>query len=657
MKRKTLVGIAIIAIVAVAMFSGCVEEEQVPPVEEGEAPPTEKPTVPAPEEGRVYWTFMVYMDGDNNLEGSAITDLNEMEIAGSTSNVNIVVQLDRVPDHDDSNGDWTGTKRFYVTKDDDWQMINSDEVQDLGEVNMGDPDTLVDFVEWAATSYPAEHYALVIWDHGGGWQSVANDDTDDKAGITMPELKTALSTIQSKTGIKFDLIGFDTCLMGQLEVDHLIAPYADIRVASEELEPGAGWDYEPTLIALTSNPTMSAEQLAKQIIDDFKNYYAAVQKDETITLSAVDLSQIDEVVSAVDDLAQKMNMDIDKAWPEIGHSRAYTETYSKDEKSYGYIDLVDFAKILKQKTTDTPVKSAAERVIGAVNKAVIYEAHGKDHPHSHGTTIYFVEDDALYNKNYEASVDFAEETAWDEFLTRYYGGENTDTVAPEVIIGGISSDVASAENPVDIDATISGNNIVDVYMMVGLIEDDHFIIMDFDTVEVEPYVLEDGSTLPGWIDGDNPITFTWDTTGGVISDGITYIHAPMEPIERNSNLYSVEGIYTDSITGESFDASLIFDVETGGLEYVWAYLDYEGTTAPMEVIPKVGDTFMVYQLVFTSEEEEPEVYDGGTLTFSEQGLTTDLMPLPDGEYGIGFIVEDLSGNYAEDYVAIAVQNA
>lgn len=654
--KDKILAVGLILAITVAVFAcGCVEDGEYVGEEE-QAPPDEKPTVQAPEEGRVYWTFMVYMDGDNDLEESAIVDLNEMEISGSTSNVNIVVQLDRVPGHDDSNGDWTGTKRFYVTKDDDWQMIHSDEIQNMGEVNMGDPNTLAEFVEWAATSYPAEQYALIIWDHGGGWQSVANDDTDDEAGITMPELKTALSTIQSNTGIKFDLIGFDTCLMGQLEVDHLIAPYANIRVASEELEPGDGWDYEPTLIALTANPAMNAEQLAKQIIDDFKNYYATVQKDETITLSAVDLSQVDAVVSAVDTLSQKVNVDMTGTWQEVGYSRAYAETYSKGCDSHGYIDLVDFAKILKQKSADPSVKSAAEKVIEAVNRAVIYEMHGTEHPHSHGTTIYFVEDDTLYDRNYETAVDFAKETAWDEFLRDYYGCENTDTTAPEVTIDAISSEVANVESPVDIDATVSGDNIVDVCMMVGLIEDDQFVIMDFDTVEVEQYVLEDGSTIPGWIDGDNPITFTWDATGAVICDDTACIHAPMEPIERNSELYSVDGIYTTSVTGESSDASLIFDVETGELEYVWAYLDYDGVVTPMEVIPEIGDTFTIYQLVFTSDEVEPEVYDGGTLTFGEYGLITDLMPLPDGEYGVGFIVEDLSGNYAEDYMSITVEN-
>ncbi|GAJ04099.1 unnamed protein product, partial [marine sediment metagenome] len=58
----------------------------------------------------VDWLFMVYLDADNNLESAGIDDLNEMEVAGSTDRVKIVVQMDRAErdwDDDTTNGNWT----------------------------------------------------------------------------------------------------------------------------------------------------------------------------------------------------------------------------------------------------------------------------------------------------------------------------------------------------------------------------------------------------------------------------------------------------------------------------------------------------------------------------------------------------------------------
>ena len=129
------------------------------------------------------WTVMVYLDADNNLESVGIDDINEMEMVGSTSEVNIVVQVDRIPysvlassnqgyADDISNGNWTTTRRYYVTQDFNPILINSPLKIDLGELNMGDPQTLVDFASWAAINYPAKKYLLVIWNHGGGLRRI-----------------------------------------------------------------------------------------------------------------------------------------------------------------------------------------------------------------------------------------------------------------------------------------------------------------------------------------------------------------------------------------------------------------------------------------------------------------------------------------------------
>jgi hypothetical protein len=115
------------------------------------------------------WTFMVYLSADNNLEPAGIHDFNEMETVGSTDDINIIVQFDRSPGYDSSNGNWTGARRYLVTKDNDMNIISSKMLADLGDTNMGDPQTFVNFTTWAADHYPAKHYFVDFWDHGGGW--------------------------------------------------------------------------------------------------------------------------------------------------------------------------------------------------------------------------------------------------------------------------------------------------------------------------------------------------------------------------------------------------------------------------------------------------------------------------------------------------------
>ena len=266
------------------------------------------------------WLFMVYLDADNNLESAGIDDMNEMENAGSTDDVAIVVQMDRAErDYydDTTNGNWTDAKRIYVTQDADQAIINSPVIEDLGEVNMGDPAVLQSFIEWSIANYPAQHYALVLWNHGSGWreregsgESVKSICVDDESGdeLTMTELRSALNAANLNTGKTLDILGFDACLMQMVEVNYQVMgsssrPLVDITVGSEETEPGDGWDYSATLTALTANPAMTPAGLATQIVND---YVVSYSSSWDITQSAVDLDYMEALATAIDSFAIAM---------------------------------------------------------------------------------------------------------------------------------------------------------------------------------------------------------------------------------------------------------------------------------------------------------------------------------------------------------------
>jgi len=591
------------------------------------------------------WTFMVYMDGDCNLEPDAINDMNEMEMVGSTDEVNIIVLLDRVPGYDDSNGNWTTTKLFEVTEDQiSDRTIRSTELGDLGELNMGDPETLADFAVWGIENYPAEHYALIIWDHGGGWKSVANDDTSGGDGITMPELDSALFWIVDEAGIeRLDLIGFDTCLMGQLEVADTVAPYADIMVGSEELEAGDGWNYTPFLNTLADHPDSTPEELAINITTSFGEYYTDIEADPIHTLSVIDLSVIPDLVSAVDYWAVAMIANMPDEWYVIGESRYLVESYPRGEGDY-FVDLYDLADLVWCETEDAPTEDAALAVMDALDAAVIDSVNGTGHPYSNGLTIYFPEE--VIEDGY-VDVNFASATNWDEFLQAYYIATESDTTAPE--IAEIEDDYEGAIpvlNPGDtitINTTITGDHIMDVSFMLLRIEDESAIIMDFDDL-----VDEYGDPIE-WIDGENPIEFEWDAASTIVANGTVWDYVPMQPIGRGSMLYVAEGIYTPADSTDEYEAAVIFDSETGELVSVYIEL-YDGTPS-RGFDPEVGDSLAFYQYEIT--EDDLEIYLTDPLVFDGE-FVMDSEPLPDGDYAIGFIVEDISGNIAEQYIEVVV---
>ena len=126
--------------------------------------------------GQAKWTFMVYMAGDNNLDGAALRDIAEMARAGSTKDVNILVQLDRIEDN--------LTRRFRITRGGGFK---TDCIESFGDTNTGDPQILYDFVKWAADNHPADRYALILWNHGSGWWE------DAKAGRPVRRKKLALN--------------------------------------------------------------------------------------------------------------------------------------------------------------------------------------------------------------------------------------------------------------------------------------------------------------------------------------------------------------------------------------------------------------------------------------------------------------------------------
>lgn len=362
---------------------------------------------------RPKWTFMVFINGANDLQPYGALNVNQMEKVGSTADVNIVVQWKQANCSSCGAPPWVSTRRYYVTRDADTGKIGSQLVEDMGpNVDMGDWRQLYAFISWAQQHYPAERYALVIWDHGAGWRNTRAGQTaalrsvsiDDSTGseIQTWQLPQALNVTP-----KLDLLIFDASLMQMAEVAYEVRNSAAIMVGSEESPPGEGYVYDPFLSDLAADPMMEPAAFAGRIVTRTIESYG---QNSNITQSAVDLSRMQSVAVALDGFARSLSFHAPTYGATLVAARRNAESYAyRDNK-----DLWHYAELVRNGGVPAPLQSAAADVQQAVSDAVIVERHGDLHPNSHGLAVY-VPDPASYLLTY-SNLALTRVTQWDEWL-------------------------------------------------------------------------------------------------------------------------------------------------------------------------------------------------------------------------------------------------
>ena len=364
------------------------------------------------------WSFMVYMDADNDIEWMAVSsspkgDFLEMSEIGSTEDVNVVVQLDRHGGKDwcYDFGDWTTCKRFKITKN-----LKPDSEADFNEeVNMGHPNTLYDFITWVKKEYSAQHYCLVLWDHGSGWEGCCKDNTSNDDKLTLQEIKQAFK----QAGMKFDVIVFDACIMGNIETVYQLNDYTNTVIASEDIGGHRMSPYDATLQELTKKPNMSWDELGRIWVDEYYKFYKLNYPKYDFSVSKIDTKHIVQLKDSVDTLAKKLI----QYWPsyrkEISAARNNAEKYAKSTNHEDeYVDIYDFSQLIKESDVPSDLKNAADNVIDLINHCV-YSKTRSTHPNSKGLSIYFpLKGSTKYKGEYD-QLDFAKDTKWDDWLKIY----------------------------------------------------------------------------------------------------------------------------------------------------------------------------------------------------------------------------------------------
>ncbi|MBK9178063.1 MAG: hypothetical protein IPM45_00585 [Acidimicrobiales bacterium] len=360
------------------------------------------------------WTFLVYQIADTDLEPFALLDLMEMAQVGSQDGLNIVSLVDRAEGYAEGEvlnlPEFTSSKLVEVAPG---ELVEKD---DLGELDMGDPATLADFIEYGVTNYPAEHYALVLWDHGAGWPGVGPDESSGDV-LDLADLDQALADGLQRAGLaSFDLLGFDACLMATYEVAATAQPYASYLLASQELEPGHGWDYA-SLQVLADDPSADAVTLGTALADGFLAQGVAEGQDAEITLSLVDLSQVPALDEAVGGLSVDAAGDIATVAPALGAVRTRTLGFGANPDPTLDSYLTDLGGLAKGLEESGGGSTGAAEVLAALEDAVVYSVAGPATQAATGLSVYFPPTAEAANGDYQA---VAAAAGWVQLLGAYF---------------------------------------------------------------------------------------------------------------------------------------------------------------------------------------------------------------------------------------------
>lgn len=571
-------------------------------------------------------TLLVYMVA-SDLESefyAATEDLNEMMMSGSTSDVNVIVQSGgslAKPDEYRSI-DFTSVKRLLIKEGD------LEEIEDLGKKNMGDPNTLSDFVLWGIAKYPAEKYYLILWNHGSGFHGFGYDDISDDY-LTSDELSKSFADAKSRySDLEFEMIGFDACLMATLEVAEIVDEYSKYLVASEEIEPGWGWDYTAILSTMTTNPDQDGKALGKVIADSFVEHTKVGSQQQgtddsrIITLSVIDLSKINNISSSIDALA-------DSIIAPLEHEDVFVlfEAFDKSER-YGVeknfdSGHTDLKNILHNIGLKFPLlKETTTKIEGMVDDAVVYNVKGHAKPNSNGISTLI----PLTRDMYDV---FSYDDSGFESLNRYIEGFLVEDDEPPSIFAEISDGV--------ITGNYEGKDIESFWLYIT---SEPYAGEHIEVFSEDEY---DTTEFPG-----GKIEFEWDGYLPQLCNSESCINTLPE-YEYNADVTLVYVPVRIEGPGVDTTADLIYDItDEENPIFIGAWPDNEDETIYERNLLPLQEGYLIYSYTIDwniTTNEESAWLEYGPIEVDEQFEFT--WEIYEDRYWIYLEVCDFSGNCNE----------
>lgn len=328
------------------------------------------------------WTVMVYMcGGKEESESGVYSDkLREMMKVNYPESVKVIVQTGG-SEQWHLNGVYSDySQRFEVRKD---KLYLADQ---SAPVDMGNYRTLENFISWGKANYKADHYMLILSGEGGGsMYGMCYDELNDGGGLSLEEISYAMSL----DGSGLDIVGLDTSLMGSIETGTSLSTYAQYMVASQDIQPSDGWDYEGFLKYLCANPSADAAEVGMMMCNTYYNKCVKNGTEADAAMSLTDMTKLSTLNQAFDGMAGDMLMltDTIENFAVLSNTLDSIHIYggaSEDEGFSNLIDIGDTAMKMKQYVGNT-----ADVLIDALNDAVVYRVCGSREQNSAGLSVYY----------------------------------------------------------------------------------------------------------------------------------------------------------------------------------------------------------------------------------------------------------------------------
>ena len=624
------------------------------------------------------WTIFAYMCGSDleSESGLATSDIDEMISSCEGENVRFVVQTGGAEEWQNWQVDANTTQR-YVICDGEASLVDEQPLS-----NMGESQSLADFLTWGVTNYPAEKMGVILWNHGGGSVSgVCFDEQYAEDSLSLREMDAALLSTCESTGRRFELIGFDACLMGTVECANVLASYANYMVGSQEMENGYGWDYETIGAYLTSNPSADGAALGTVIADSYYETCVEIGEENTATMSVTDLSKIDQLVISFNTFAQNLYNGTEQTdcLTEVVRNVAYADNFGGNNVSAGYTNMMDLGGFLDAAGSSV---TGIEEVQAALTEAVIYTRNGSNHESACGLSLYYpiqiqssAEMEAFgdiaispyylsfvdrvaygavecgdfsaydneeifdswgsYEYEEDGSYESADEGYWDYYEDYEVTGESpliTFSEEPYVDENGRYCFVLSEEGL---------QNAASVQASVYMISDDLEDLIDLG-ISTDIYMDWSTGTFADNFDGNwfslpnGEMLAVYMISEG---DGFDVYSSPVEINGEETNLIFTHDYVNDIVT----------------IDGIWDGVDENGMSARATKKLRTGDTITpLYDAINVDTMEDVTYYDD-PYTY-EEGDTILFECLMDGEYLYGFYIDDIYGDYYEtDYVNFTME--
>ena len=611
-------------------------------------------------EGDDSWTVLIYIMGDTDLEEFALYDLVELEEAVGSPNTNILVALDR---GDYSDTDYGGLGDFSDTKFLLYGPDGANLLSEPGELNMGSSSTLQKFISDGLTTFPADHNALVLWDHGGGWTGMGPDESDANDILTLPEMTDAIANgLYAADVSRFDLIGMDACLMATYETAHAVNGLTDYFLASEELEPGHGWNYE-SFASLVNQIDVDPIDLGKTIAKDFQDQANEAGTGGDITLSLLDMNkfeEFDESFVALLDSTYELPSGLRSVAPEMRAASKSVPSYGSNPdplRSTHHIDLGAFVNKWFD-GSDTLLSEFQD----ALDSLVVHKVAGPANERSTGISIYFPAEISYLDLGDEPAKRLSshpyfqsfESLEWTTFLGDYLrdGTELPEASYPEIDLDSVQSD--TSEDGFEISAYLEPGtfeNVAEVNIYYGVV----------DPADGELYFIGEEEGYFDLDDEEGYISAFYDFSILSLSDGEDEIYAYSELwIEEDLMLVDIPLSYVPSNEFDTDDPphdvtlALAIDEDMFVVSEVYYEVDEFGQWGEVTLDPEG----IISPLVQLWDEETQELYwvdssDELSLWADKENLEYAFSALESGlEVWVVLEVLDFGGN--SDWVELSV---